>query len=150
MNYQTLDQLRSVAGISPDKSRPTMTRSERLARWAELLERDPERRLSTFYQTEYRPLYARKAMRSADSPISVAFSDPVLRGEGLEEDSYGEARRFFGMTDQQLHEVVCSCHSGATVTGRTAAYYVRTAMAAPRSGLFGRIADALFRGSVRY
>jgi hypothetical protein len=30
-------------------------------------------------------------MRSDDSPISVAFEDPVLRAAGLENASYGEA-----------------------------------------------------------
>jgi len=148
MKHQTLDQLRTVAEISTDKGRSAMTRSERLERWAELLEREPDRHLATFYQTEYRPSYVRKAMCSAGSPISVAFADPVLRGEGLEDDSYGEAKRFFGMTEQQLHEIVCSCHSGATVTSRTAAHYVRAAVVGPRLGLVARIAGAIFRASV--
>ena len=148
MKHQTLDQLRTVADISADKGRSAMTRSERLERWAELLEREPDRRLATFYQTEYRPWSARKAMRSAGSPILVAFADPVLRGEGLKDDSYGEARRFFGMTNRQLHEIVCYCHFGATVTSRTAAHFVRAAVVGPRLGFFARIAGAIFRASV--
>jgi len=148
MKHQTLDQLRTIAEISADRGRSAMTRSERLERWAQLLERAPDRRLATFYQTEYRPRYAQKAMRSAGSPISVAFADPVLRGEGLEDDSYGEARRFFGLTDQQLHEIVCSCHFGATVMPRTAAHYVRTAAVGPRLGLFARLTSAIFGSSV--
>jgi len=148
MKHQTLDQLRTIAEISADKGRSAMTRSERLERWAEVLEREPDRRLATFYQTEYRPIYARKAMRSAGSPISVAFADPVLRGEGLQDDSYGEARRFFGMTDQQLHEIVCSCHYEATVTSRTAAHHVRAAVGRPRLGLFARLRSAIFGSSV--
>jgi hypothetical protein len=54
-----------------------------------------------------RPAGARAAMRSDSSPISVAFADPVLRAAGLENDSYGEAKRFFKLTDRQLHKIIC-------------------------------------------
>jgi hypothetical protein len=61
-------------------------------------------------------------MRSDGSPISVAFADPVLRAAGLENDSYGEAKRFFELTDRQLHKIICYCHFGATVNAATAAH----------------------------
>ncbi len=38
-------------------------------------------------------------MRSDHSPVSVAFSDPVLRVAGLSDDTFGEAKRFFELED---------------------------------------------------
>ncbi|TCN21287.1 hypothetical protein EV184_12663 [Sinorhizobium americanum] len=119
-----------------------MTRDERLARWAELLERIPDQRLSTLSETEYQPTWARKTMRNAGSPISVAFEDAVLRAEGLQDDTYGEARRFFELSDWELHQLVCSCHSGATVRAETAARNVRDILE-PRPGLFAMLLNAL-------
>ncbi|MDP9812634.1 hypothetical protein J2W42_005504 [Rhizobium tibeticum] len=48
-------------------------------------------------------------------PIAVAYEDAVFRAEGLSDDTYGEAKRFFELSDWQLHRFVCSCHSGTTV-----------------------------------
>ncbi|MDY0884098.1 hypothetical protein ACFPL7_13425 [Dongia soli] len=111
---------------------------------AQLLEGKPHRLLAAFDQTEYQSRDARGLMRSADSPISVAFEDPVLRAEGLFDDSYDQAKRFFGLTDWQLHDIVCDCHYGATMTATAAARYVRAAMGEPMSGLFARIKAAIF------
>ena len=145
MKQQTLDQLRTVAGISTGQARLAMSRGERLERWAQLLEREPYRRLAAFYQTEYQTRDARGLMRSPDSPISVAFEDPVLRAEGLLGDSYDQAKRFFGVTDRQLHDIVCYCHYGAAMTAGAAAHYARAAMAEPTSDLFARIKAAISR-----
>ena len=139
MKHQTLDQVRTIAEISTDQARPVMSRGERLERWAQLLEREPYRPLATLYQTEHQTRDARGLMRSAESPVSVAFDDPVLRAEGLVDDSYDQAKRFFGLTDRQLHDIVCYCHYGATTTAAAAAHFVRAAMAEPKSGLFAWI-----------
>ena len=49
MKHNTLDALQRVAQVRPEQSRTApMTRSERLERWAELLEREPKRLLATF------------------------------------------------------------------------------------------------------
>ena len=120
MQHQTLEHLKAVAEVHPDPTRPVMTRSERLERWAELLERRPERRLATLHGTEYQG------------------GGAGLRAEGLKDDSYGEAKRFFELSDWQLHEVVCYCHFGETVTGARAARHVRAAMK-PRSGILARL-----------
>ena len=128
MKHQTLEQLQVVAEVDQGYSRQTMSRSQRLERWAQLLERDPDRRLSTLHQTEYQPANARAIMRGDDTPISIAFHDPVLSGAGLKNDSYGEAKRFFELTDGQLHEVICYCHFGATVSAATAASHIRAVL----------------------
>ena len=128
MKHQTLEQLQVVAEVDPGYPK-TMSRIERLVRWAELLEANPERRLSTLHQTEYQAASAREIMRGDDTPISIAFRDPVLRAAGLKSDSYGEAKRIFELTDGQLHEVICYCHFGTTVSAATAAHHVRAAVA---------------------
>jgi len=141
MKHHALEQLQIVAKVDQDYPRQTMSRSERLERWAELLERNPDRRLATLHQTENQPAWARAAMREYGSPISVAFEDPVLRAAGLENDSYGEARRFFELTDGQLHEVICYCHFGATVNAATAAHHVRKMLARRQGGMFTRLRE---------
>lgn len=142
MKHQTIEQLQIVAEIDQAYPRQTMSRSERLERWAELLERNPDRRLSTLPQTEYQPANARAIMRGHDTPISIAFEDPVLRAAGLENDNYGEAKRFFELTDRQLHEIICYCHFGATVNAGTAARHIRAAIAGRQPGMFARMLEA--------
>ena len=121
MEHKTLEQLERVAVVHPDQPRPPMTRAERLERWAQLLEREPQRQLATLHGTEFRLWTARDQMRSEGSPISVASDDPVLRAEGLTGDTYGEARRFFELSDWQLHEVLCYCHAGTSMSAAAAA-----------------------------
>lgn len=142
MKHQTIEQLQIVAEIDQAYPRQTMSRGERLERWAELLERNPDRRLSTLPQTEYQPANARAIMRGHDTPISIAFEDPVLRAAGLENDNYGEAKRFFELTDRQLHEIICYCHFGATVNAATAARHIRAAIAGRQPGMFARMLEA--------
>ena len=128
MKYQTLDQLHAIAEVQSDPTHPALTRSQRLERWADLLERQPDRCLRALTGTEYQPASVRDTMRSAGSPITVAFEDPILRAEGLKDDTYGAAKRFFEMTDLQLHEIVCHCHVGATMQASRAARRVRAAI----------------------
>ena len=82
-------------------------------------------------------------MRGAGSPITVAFEDPILRAEGLKDDTYGEAKRFFEMTDLQLHEIVCHCHVGATMHASRAAHRVRAAIRG-KLGFSARLRGAFF------
>jgi hypothetical protein len=112
MKYHELDQLQTLARIGQDYPQ-LMPLDKRLQRWVELLEADPDRVLSTFHETEYQPATVREATRCNHSAISIAFSDPLLRAAGLKNDTYGEAKRFFELSDRQLHRIVCSCHFGA-------------------------------------
>lgn len=83
MRHHTREELDTVAGIHRDADHHPLTRDERVARWAELLEQDPDRALVTLQETEYQPDIIRDEMREDGSPITIAFKDPVLRGEGL-------------------------------------------------------------------
>jgi len=127
MRHQTLDQLHAVAEVNT--AQPVMSRTQRLTRWAQLLECDPSRMLTALAGTEYRAPAERDVMRGDGSPISVAAADPILRDEGLKGDSYGEAKRFFELTDNELHEIVCYCHVGAVMQASRAALSVRQAIA---------------------
>ena len=127
MKHQSRDQLQNVADISLHPVHTVMDRTQRLARWAELLDSDPGRSLAALHGTEYRPPRERDAMRCENSPLAVAFDDPVLREQGLSDDTYGEAKRFFEVSDDQLHEIVCYCHVGDRMMASRAAYCVRAA-----------------------
>ena len=134
MKHQTLDQLHAIARVEPLAPYSTMTRSQRIERWAELLEQQPGRCLGALTGTEYLSPQSRNEARGGGSPITVAFEDPVLRALGLKDDTYGEAKRFFELTDWQLHGIVCSCHVGATIQARWAAARVRATIS--RNGFF--------------
>src|SRR3546814_2805122 len=93
MERVTLDQLSTKANISTDLSKEGfLSRQQRLQRWTELLAREPDRPLNTFLQTEYMDAEARDSLRCADSALTVAFQDPVLRDAGLTGDSYGDRK----------------------------------------------------------
>src|SRR5690606_33980612 len=98
---------------------------ERLDRWAELLEREPDRMLRTLDEIEWQPKAVRHAMRADNSALSVAFADPVLRANGLASDRLGDALAFFEVTEHEAHIVLCSCHGGATMRAEDAARRVR-------------------------
>jgi hypothetical protein len=143
MQHKTLEELQRIAVVYPD-ARPAMPRSERLQRWAELLEREPGRPLGTLPGTEYQPSDTRDTMRRIGSPLSMAYEDPVLRAEGLTSDTYGEAKRFFELTDRQLHNIVCYCHHGVSMTAGTAARHIRAAIdGSGNPGMFARLREAI-------
>ncbi|TJV45867.1 MAG: hypothetical protein E5Y02_02925 [Mesorhizobium sp.] len=132
MKHQTLDQLHAVAKVQSSAAYSEMTRNQRIERWAELLEQHPERCLAAFTGTEYLRLEERDSVRGEGSAISVAFEDTLLRASGLKDDSYGEAKHFFGLSDWQLHDIVCDCHVGATMKAGWAANRVRATIGGNR------------------
>ena len=143
MKHLALDRLQTVADVQ--REAPPLSRNQRIERWAELLELIPDQRLTTLHQTENLASKDRDFIRAEGSPISVAFADPVLRAAGLQNDSYGEAKRFFQLTDYQLHSALCYCHFGGTVSAATAAHYVRKASGNTHRNLiawlWGRLAE---------
>jgi hypothetical protein len=102
-----------------------LTRSQRLERWAVALERLGDAPLRTLRETEHEHYYERLRMREDNSPLTVAFDEPVLRSAGLKDDTFGEAARFFSLSDWELHNILCYCHFGATVSAREVATRVR-------------------------
>jgi hypothetical protein len=141
MKHQTIDQLQSVAAV--DERCPALTRQERLELWAERLERNPQRLLRALHETEYQRPNVRDGMRRDDSPISVALEEPALRASGMASDTYGEAKRFFELNDEELHRVVCYCHYGDNLSAAAAARAVRTILSGRQPGMFARIRDSM-------
>lgn len=106
-----------------------LTRDQRLERWAVALERLGDAPLRTLRETEHKHHYKRLLMREDNSPLTVAYDEPILRSAGLQDDTFGEARYFFGLSDWDLHNILCYCHSGATVRASDAASRVRAVRA---------------------
>ena len=128
MEHKTRDEIREVANILPSCLQPRpLSKRERLELWAEALEREGGRRLRTLYQIEYAPPAERALGRADDSPLSVAFNNPELRAAGLSGDTIGDATAFFGINESELHNILCFCHYGETMSAEVAAARVRAA-----------------------
>ena len=126
MKHQTLIELTNLADVQ--RAKAVMSRCDRLERWAECLEREPQRRLRSLEGIEYGPETQRRAARENSSPLSVAFADPVLREEGLRGDKLGDALDFFDMSHGEAHRVLCSCMHGRTMQAGDVATRVRDIM----------------------
>ncbi len=86
MKLKTLEELKRVAEVRPPLTRDRMSKRRRLERWAEVLELAPQRHLRSLNETEYASRPQRCALREDNSPLTVAFQDPVLHAEGLQSD----------------------------------------------------------------
>ena len=116
-----LTNTENIHVIDPQK----LSRGDRLERWAMALERLGEARLRTLRETEHQPHDERLRLRADGSPLTIAFEEPVLRSAGLTDDTFGEAARFFNLSDWELHNVLCYCHFGDTISAREVATRVR-------------------------
>ena len=117
-----LDKLAAIGVVAP--TRP-LGRLERLQRWAEALERWPAEFLRPLRRVELYAPAERAKLRTDQSPLSVAFADPLLRAEGLEGDRLGDGRGFFGLNDRDMHALVCDCRYGGRMRPRDVARRVR-------------------------
>jgi hypothetical protein len=135
MEYKLLDQVTAVAQVASEPPRP-MSREERIKRWIDLLDADPQRTLLALLEVEYLPVGDRLKYRSEASPLTVAYEDPVLRAQGLRSDSFGDALTFFELSERQLHHAFCSCIVGARLTAGNAALRLRGMLRRERMGRF--------------
>ncbi|HLJ65311.1 MAG TPA: hypothetical protein VKT70_14445 [Stellaceae bacterium] len=123
MEYRTLHQLTGMATID---AQGALSRRDKLRRWADLLEaRGGTVRM--LRGTEYVPARRRGELREEGSALSVAFADPVLRAYGLKDDSYGAAAKFFGLSQIEMHRILCYCHAGEAVEAKRVGEAVRCA-----------------------
>src|SRR3954469_22605176 len=79
MKHTPVSEISRVADVHPVPLRPPMTRVERLERWAEALEREPDRVLTSIEEIEWKTNDERGAMRAESSALTVAFENPVLQ-----------------------------------------------------------------------
>lgn len=124
MEHKPVEKLRSVAEVHEFKQ-GFLSRRERLERWAELLERQPKRRLRSLGEIEFVPEEKRPELRSDESPITVAFEDPVLRADGLRSDKLGDAMEYFDLSERAAHRLLCSCMNGWSMEAGSTARKVR-------------------------
>lgn len=138
MHYKDLDDVRRIADVRTDVTRrPRLSQNERLLRWAKALEERTGHTLRPLRGTEYVPPSDLALLRADDSPLSVAFDDPVLRADGLKGDAVGDAMGYFELTASEIHYLVCYCHFGETVVPTVVASRLRN-LVARKSGLYGR------------
>lgn len=86
-----------------------MSRGERLERWATVLEQTGPATLMPFYEVEFLSNAASAPLRQPNSPLALAYQDPVLRRAGLDSDRYSESGKFFGLSRREAHRILCSC-----------------------------------------
>jgi hypothetical protein len=138
---------------------PRVTRCDRLARWASILERTPDEVLWLHRNLELASPDAswlmtaqigRLRRRLGTLPpaldllasdrvtaLTLAARDPALRLAGLTSERYVVARRFFGLTAIEMHDILCFCayEHETQVPARRIAERIRTAAsAAPAEG----------------
>src|SRR5690348_10119930 len=117
MNHRSVHELGAVARIVPAGPDPARAvRRARLERFAALLDRC-EGKLHLLTRIEYTSKAAREVMRMDESPLAVAYADPVFRAQGLESDRLGEAMRFFALSWGETHHLFCDCHYGSMAVG---------------------------------
>ena len=109
-----------------------MTRTERLERWATVLDQCEDGRLAPFRDLEYLAGVSLAGLRQENSPLALAFADPVLRRAGLDSDRYGDGAGFFGLSRAEAHRVLCSCGYVGTMWAGEVAHRIR-ALSAPRA-----------------
>ena len=142
MKHQSSEQLRQAAAIVAANPITTMTRGERLSRWADLLEQHGGP-VEALYRIEYLPEEERRAYRGGDNtPLALAYRDPVLLGDGLAGNTLGDAMDYFEMSDDDAHRLLCDCHYMGTLTGQNLAARLRryagtAGVMAWANGIFG-------------
>ena len=98
MNHTPVSEISRMAAVHTAPAKLPLTRVERLERWAEALDLEPDRVLTSIEEIEWTPESERGDMCAESSALSVAFEDPVLRAEGLDGDRLDDAVTFFRLT----------------------------------------------------
>ncbi len=137
MKHESLVEISRRADVLPLETMKLTSRRERLQRWAAVLEQH-EGRVKPFERMEYMSRRACRNLRDEETPVALAFADPVLRAAGLKSDRLGDAMTFFGLSYGQTHRLLCDCHYQGTMTGRSVAAHLR---AVADGGIVRRIWD---------
>lgn len=143
MEKKSAQDLRTSAAVSYDPP-PPLDRKARLARWADLLDRDPGRRINLIRELEFASRSAQVEMRADESALSTAYADPLFRSMGLSSDRVGDGQAFFGLSESQTHRLLCSCMHGMSMRAGDAARLIRSvANPLPRALTRGVLAAAV-------
>jgi hypothetical protein len=90
---------------------------------------------------EFLPEDRRHSLRVDNSPLTIAYGDPVFRAQGLASDQFGDAVRFFDLTPREAHHLLCDCHYGRAATPQMVAGRARS-RARPQAELRRGVADS--------
>jgi hypothetical protein len=131
MEHRALDEIQRIAQVVPVR-RDVMSRRDRLAHWATILE-DADRPLKALMRVEFLPIDERPALRGDDTPLALAYADPLFREQGLASDRLGDIMSFFELSHRDAHYLLCDCHFHGTMTSRSVAARVRSLL--PRATL---------------
>ena len=124
MKHQPIHEIDALADIAQVEGQ-TLSRRDRLQRWADLLSRDPHRQLKALSRVEFYAERERALLRGENTPISVAVADPVLREAGLHGDTLGDAQSFFELSAAEAHYLLCDCHFVGQMDGEGVAQRIR-------------------------
>jgi len=120
MEHRPLDELRDRANVVELEARvaesPRALRRARLERLAKLLAQH-DRPVTLFSRIEYLPEHELTPLRVDNSPLEIAYRDPVLRAQGLTSDRLAEGIAFFDLSPGEAHHLLCDCHYTGLVTG---------------------------------
>jgi hypothetical protein len=128
MEHKSLEQIKNRAAVVELEERvvsPRELRRMRLERLAEVLAKHggPVTLLS---RIEYLPEQDRLPLRIDNSPLEIAYRDPLLRAQGLAGDRLGDGIGFFDLSAAEAHYLLCDCHYSGMVTGEMIATRART------------------------
>jgi hypothetical protein len=126
MKHETLDALRLRAELLSLHGEITrLSRRERLRRWADVVEQHPGQ-LRPFFRIEYLSPAERRELRGEDTPLTVAYNDPILRADGLQSDRLGDGLAYFDIPEHVGHRLLCDCHYNGAMTGQNVASRLRS------------------------
>ena len=124
MEQRSVESLRGIAEVHFVPPAP-LDRAQRFEAWAKALERQGGASVRLFHQLEFMPRCDWGPLRVEDSPLTIAYNDPVLRAAGLQSDRLGDAMAFFELGESDTHRMLCSCMHGAAMSATRAAAIVR-------------------------
>ncbi len=91
---------------------PVMTRVQKLERWAQIVEKSTTVEITQ--GLEFNPHL--ELAQWPNSPMALAAADPVFQDAGLTGGTVGDARKFFELSDNQVHAFSCGCHGNLSPT----------------------------------
>ncbi len=127
MQYKSLEEVRSAATVLSVPSSAQERRRQRrarLERFAAVLEQHAGH-INLFSRVEYLSAAERAPLWVENSPLTIAYRDPVLRAQGLAGDRMGDAVEFFDLSAREVHHFLCDCHVAGPITSRMTAARVR-------------------------
>lgn len=120
MEHKSLEQLRNQAVVVELEERvapsPRELRRMRLERLATVLAQH-DGPVTLLTRIEYLPERDRMPLRIDNSPLEIAYRDPVLRAQGLAGDRLGDGITFFDLSQAEAHYLLCDCHYSGMITG---------------------------------